>query len=65
MTKKMFRLSPLAKDAAAWVVWVEELSDYWEKYGPVIKEYRKRFNKPKAGENQEYLYDLFKAKSLG
>jgi hypothetical protein len=43
----------------------EELSDYWEKYGPVIKEYRKRSNKPKAGENQEYLYDLFKTKSLG
>ena len=43
----------------------EELSDYWEKYGPVIKEYRKRSNKPKAGENQEYLYDLFKKRSLG
>ena len=43
----------------------EELSDYWEKYGPIIREYRKRTNKPKAGENQEYLYDLFKKTNMG
>ncbi len=29
---------------------------YWGKFGPMIKEYRKRNSKPEAGEHIEYLY---------
>ncbi|MFH1180281.1 MAG: hypothetical protein V1710_07970 [Candidatus Bathyarchaeota archaeon] len=38
----------------------EEFIDYWEIMSPFIKEYRIRSNKPNAGENQEYLYELLK-----
>jgi len=38
----------------------EEFVSYWEKFGPVFKEYRRRSNNLKVCENQEYLYDLLK-----
>jgi len=39
----------------------EEFIDYWEKFGFMFKEYRRRSNNPKLCENQEYLYDLLKS----
>jgi hypothetical protein len=39
----------------------EEFVDYWEKFGPLFKEYRVRSNNPRLCENQEYLYDLLKS----
>jgi len=33
---------------------------YWEKYGPLLKEARKRMNVPGIGEWQEYLYNQIK-----
>ena len=38
----------------------EEFIDYWDKMSPFFMEYRIRSNKPKAVENQEYLYELIK-----
>jgi hypothetical protein len=40
----------------------EELVNYWEKFGPMFKEYRRRSNNPRLCENQEYLYGLLKSK---
>jgi len=34
---------------------------YWEKWGPVVKEWRVRRNIPQASEYQEYLYQTIKA----
>ena len=39
----------------------EEFVDYWEKFGPLFKEYRGMSNNPKLCENQEYLYGLLKS----
>jgi len=40
----------------------EEFLGYWEKFGPLIKEIRKKDNNPHICENQEHLYDLLKQK---
>jgi hypothetical protein len=42
----------------------EEFIDYWDKMSPFIMEYRIRSGKLKAGENQEYLYELMKKSTL-
>jgi hypothetical protein len=43
----------------------EEFVGYWEKFGPIIKEFRKRDNNPHICENQEYMYNLIKEKHPG
>jgi len=43
----------------------EEFLGYWEKFGPIIKEFRRRDNNPHICENQEYMYNLLKEKHPG
>jgi hypothetical protein len=40
----------------------EEFFGFWEKFGPLIYEFRKKSNNPHLCENQEYLYKLLKQK---
>ena len=34
---------------------------YWEKWGPIVAEWRAHYNMPQASEYQEYLYNIIKA----
>jgi len=34
---------------------------FWEKWGPIVEEYRKDFDLPQLGEWQEYLYNRIKS----
>ena len=43
-------------------LFAEEFFGFWEKFGPIIKEFRKRNNDTHLCENQEYLYELLKNK---
>jgi hypothetical protein len=43
----------------------EEFLGYWEKFGPIVKEFRRRDNNPHICENQEYMYNLLKEKHPG
>jgi hypothetical protein len=38
----------------------EELIGFWDKFGPIFKEFRVRADNPRLCENQEYLYSLLK-----
>ena len=43
----------------------EEFLGYWEKFGPIVKEFRRRDNNPHICENQEYMYNLLREKHPG